>query len=73
MKTLKQLLKQYYFFDENSEPNKFTYEDDTIKAVIEWLEQKRQYAEEYHMLQRKYACKWLLEELKHENIERERV
>ena len=39
-KTLKQVLSQYYFFDENSEPNKFTYEDDTIKAIKEWLEQK---------------------------------
>jgi len=43
---LTHFLKKYYFFDENSEPNKFTFEDDTIKAVSEWLIQFRVLAEE---------------------------
>lgn len=43
---LRDFLKQYYFFDENSEPNKFTFEDDTIKAVKEWLIKQRVIAEE---------------------------
>jgi hypothetical protein len=43
---LAHFLKKYYFFDENSEPNKFTFEDDTIKAVSEWLIQFRVSVEE---------------------------
>ena len=45
-KPLVHYLKKYYFFDENSEPNKFTFEDDTVKAVSEWLIQFRVEAEE---------------------------
>ncbi len=33
-------------------------------AIREFLLEKRQFAKDYHMLQRKYACNWLLEELK---------
>lgn len=47
MKPLVDYLKKYYFFDENSEPNKFTFEDDTVKAVKEWLLDMREYQYEY--------------------------
>lgn len=37
MKPLVDYLKKYYFFDENSEPNKFIFEDDVVEAVRFWL------------------------------------
>jgi flagellar biosynthesis chaperone FliJ len=66
MKTLKQHFdsawRKFWGLPETHESH---YEwKQEIEAVKEWLEQKRQYAEAYHMLQRKYACRWLLEELK---------